>query len=83
MRTEYTYATVDGAPDAQLLRIIPGIALLPRPNIRVILSADLEWAKNMPPVGAWDAAGGAIALTGTATTKFQAETINATVGVGF
>ena len=53
VRTEYTHTTVEGASDAQLLRIIPGIAMLARPNIRVVFTGDLEWAKNLPAVGSW------------------------------
>jgi hypothetical protein len=82
VRAEFTDAQVAGGPDAQLLRIIPGIAMLARPNIKVVLSGDMEWGKNMPVAGSWSAAGGSIVTTGTAA-KFEAETINATVGVAF
>lgn len=82
VRAEYTHATVDGGSPAQLLRIIPGIAMLPRPNIRIILSGDLQWASNVPAIGGWDAAGGVIAPA-AGTTKFQAETVSLKLGVGF
>ena len=81
-RAEYTHATVEGASDAQLLRIIPGIAILPLPNIKLTLSADLEWATNLPPAGSWGPAGGAITPTAGAS-KFEAETITTAVGVAF
>ncbi|HSQ67771.1 MAG TPA: hypothetical protein VLM85_31385 [Polyangiaceae bacterium] len=83
VRAEYTHADVDGGPSAQLFRIIPGIALLPRPNIRVILSGDIEWARNLPPAGGWDGAGGMVAPTTAGQGLLQAEQITATVGVGF
>jgi hypothetical protein len=82
VRVEFTHATVEGASNAQLLRIIPGIAMLARPNIRVVLSGDLEWASNLPSVGDWGAAGGSVAPS-PAQSKFEAEQINATVGVAF
>ncbi len=82
VRVEYTHASVEGGPDAQLMRIIPGIALLPRPNIRVIVAGDLEWGSNLPPVGAWDSAGGLVSPE-VGKSKFEAETITATVGVAF
>jgi len=83
VRAEFTDAQVEGGPDAQLLRIIPGIAMLARPNIRVVLSGDLEWGKNLPVAGDWGAAGGTIVSTTGQAAKFEAQTINATVGVAF
>ena len=82
VRAEYTHATVEGASAAQLLLIKPGIALLARPNIRVVLSGDLEWASNLPPVGDWGSAGGVV-IPNAAKSKFEAEQINAAVGVAF
>ena len=81
VRIEYTHATAESASAAELLRIIPGVAMLVRPNIRVILTGDLEWGQNLPPVGAWTAAGGFVASTQTST--FEAEQINATVAVAY
>jgi hypothetical protein len=81
VRTEYTGVPVEGSSEAQLLRIIPGIAMLARPNIKVVLSGDLEWGKNLPPVGSWSSAGGLI--TPTSTGNFEAEQINATVAVAY
>jgi hypothetical protein len=82
VRAEYTHASVEGGSDAQLLRIIPGIAMLARPNIKVILSGDLEWATNLPTVGNWGPASGLVAPS-TGQSKFEAEQITATVGVAF
>ena len=82
VRAEYTQTTVAGQSDAQLLRIIPGIAMLARPNIKVVLTGDLEWGKDLPVVGNWGAAGGALVPAGT-DAKFQAETVNATVAVAY
>jgi hypothetical protein len=83
VRAEYTRTTVENASDAELLRIIPGIAMLVRPNIKVRLSGDMEWGKNLPVVGSWGPASGTIVSTTGQAAKFEAETINATVGVAF
>jgi len=80
VRTEYTHATVEGPAPAELLRVIPGIAMLARPNLKVLLTGDLEWGKNLPPAG-WAPAGGQVAATSVG--KFEAEQINATVAVAF
>ncbi|MDP9036236.1 MAG: hypothetical protein M3O50_15655 [Myxococcota bacterium] len=81
VRAEYTRAAVESAADSQLLRIIPGVAMLVRPNIKVVLTGDLEWGQNLPPVGAWTAAGGAVVPN--QTSKFEAEQINATLAVAY
>ena len=83
VRAEFTDAQVEGGNDARLLRITPGVAMLARPNIRVLLTADLEWGKNLPVAGSWAPAGGTIVSTSGQGAKFEAETINATVGVAF
>ncbi len=81
VRTEYTHATVEGGDAAELLRVIPGVALLLRPNIKAILTGDLELGKNPPATGSWGPAGGYIVPTGSS--KFEAEQINATVAVAY
>jgi hypothetical protein len=83
VRTEYTHATVEGASASQLLRIIPGIAMLARPNIKVVLTGDIEWGENLPPIGSWSPAGGIVAPTTQTTSKFEAEQINLTVAVAY
>jgi hypothetical protein len=83
VRAEFTDAQVEGGSDAQLLRITPGIAMLARPNIRVLITGDLEWGKNLPVAGSWAPAGGTVVTTTGQAAKFEAETINATVGVAF
>jgi hypothetical protein len=82
VRTEFTDAQVAGAADAQLLRIIPGIAMLARPNIKVLLTGDLEWGNNLPAVGSWSTSGAGLVNSANAA-KFEAEQINATVAVAF
>ena len=81
VRAEYTSADVEGqSSKATLLRIIPGIAMAVRPNIRVVLAGDIESANGLPPTG-WGSAGGVIAPTGGSS--FQAETVNATFNVAY
>jgi hypothetical protein len=84
IRAEYTNATAEGAPNFSLLRVVPGIAMLVRPDVRVVVSGDLETATGYPVAGSWGPAGGAIVSpTSGAAAKFQAEFITATANVAF
>jgi hypothetical protein len=85
VRAEYTVGTVEGGgPSFSLLRVIPGIAMLVRPDVRVIVTGDLETAKGAPVAGSWGAAGGAtVAPSSGQQSSFQAETITATANVAF
>jgi hypothetical protein len=92
VRVEYTQATFENLNTVNLLRIIPGVAMAVRPNVRIVLTGDIESAYGLPPSGSWGAAGGSIAPTSTPTagqttpsqnSKFQAETINLTANVAF
>ena len=84
VRTEYTLGSVDGASSFSLLRVIPGIAMLVRPDVRVILTGDFETATGIPPAGTWSPAGGAtVPLASGQQTTFQAETITATAALAF
>jgi hypothetical protein len=89
VRAELTTMTLDktlGIGDrATLFRLIPGVATLFRPNIRLVLTADFEWAQGMPAAGGWDAAGGAIVAPTdpTKASKIEAETITATMNMAF
>ncbi len=83
IRTEYTHLDLEGGGAAGLLRVIPGVAMAMRPNIRLILTADFEYAHGLPPTGAWDAAGGAIVAPDGQDSKLEAETVNATMNWAF
>jgi hypothetical protein len=64
--------------------LIPGVATLLRPNIRLVLTADFEWASGLPAAGGWDAAGGVIVAPGPDQGgKIEAETITATMNMAF
>jgi hypothetical protein len=81
VRTEYTRLNVNGTDAAFLLRVMPGIAMLARPNIKVVVTGDIERAQGLPPAGEWSSAGGSIAPA--PESKFQAEQIMASVAVAF
>jgi hypothetical protein len=83
VRLEYTQTTFENASNASLLRIIPGVSMLARPNIRVVVSGDLESATGLPPVASWSPAGGVVAPSTPQGSKFQAETINVSANVAF
>jgi hypothetical protein len=93
LRAEFTRTTIESSDPndfAYLLRIIPGIAVLVRPNIKVVLTGDLEQAYGLPPVGSWGgAAGGGSPANGFVVanpgqpSSFQAEQINATIAVAY
>jgi hypothetical protein len=98
VRTEYTRADLNAGSSgvdprsgnyASLLRVIPGVAMLVRPNIRVILTGDLETGYGLPPAGSWGAAGGSLVPNKTDSSgrfsqnAFEAEQINATVNVAY
>jgi len=83
VRAEYTRTTVDSSNPASLLRVIPGVAMLVRPNIKAVLTGDIERAYGLPTTQSWSPAGGfAVAPQGQAS-KFEAEQINATVAVAY
>jgi hypothetical protein len=67
---------------ASLLRVMPGIAMLARPNVKIVVTGDIERAHGLPPAGDWSAAGGIVAPDAGAT-KFEAEQVLATVAVAF
>lgn len=86
VRTEFTHldlANTDGANAASLLRVVPGIALLPRPNVKVTLLMDIERAYGLPPTGDWGAAGGAVLAPVGDGSKFEAETVSANLAWAF
>jgi hypothetical protein len=85
VRVEHTQLTLEGANDVNLQRFIPGVAMLVRPNIRLVVTGDIENAYGVPVTGSWGAAGGAVvpSTPPAQQSKFQAETINLTANVAF
>lgn len=95
LRTEFTRLTQENAGAVSLFRVMPGIATLIRPNIKVVLTGDIERARGVPQAGppaatpdtvgqpeGWSPAGGFIAPA-PVTTKLEAEQIVATLAVAF
>jgi hypothetical protein len=98
VRGEYTRLSLDSsAPGvdprnggaAGFGRLIPGVAMLVRPNVRLILTGDLEMGYGLPPAGGWGPASGQIVSSKVdsngkfVTSAFEAEQINATVNVAY
>jgi hypothetical protein len=84
VRTEFTRTTTLSSNPASLLRVIPGIAMLVRPDIKVVVTGEIERAYGLPTTGSWDPAGGSIVAPGPGqSSKFEAESINTTVAVAF
>lgn len=84
VRTEYTRTTFDQSNPASLLRVIPGVAMLVRPDIRVVLTGDIERAYGLPFTQSWAPAGGSIVAPGPGVlSKFEAETITLSAAVAF
>jgi hypothetical protein len=84
VRAEYTRATYEASNPVSLTRIIPGVAMLVRPDVRLVVTGDLERAYGVPLSGSWGAAGGAVVAPGQGqASMLEAETITATAAVAF
>ena len=79
LRVEYVSLNPTGGTTASDLRIIPGVAMLVRANLKVTVSGDIEMANGMPP-GSWDPAGGSITPS-TATAALGPELENIQIGM--
>jgi len=66
VRVEYSSLAHDVGPKVNNFRFLPGIASAVRPNIKLVLTADLESASGQPPNG-WGAVGGIAAPGPTST----------------
>lgn len=82
VRVESTTVTETGSGTNHIVRIIPGVAMLARPDVKVILTGSIEQAQGVPTVGNWSATGGSI-QPGAGTSKLQAEQIQATVAFAY
>jgi hypothetical protein len=84
VRSEYTRVSVTNSSPASLFRFLPGIAMLARPNIKVVVAAEFDMAYGMPPSGSWSAANGFVVAPGRAQySKIEAEQINATMSFAY
>ena len=86
-RAELTRLTmrgsVDGADAANLLRLMPGVAFLLRPNVKLVTTAVFERATGLPPTQSWGAASGSIVAPVGAISKLEAEQINVNLAWAF
>ena len=82
VRAEYTHLGLEEG-SANLLRLIPGVAFLVRPNIRAVLTATLERAHGVPPTGSWAPAGGYVVAPAGASSTLEAEQIKGSVAWSF
>ncbi len=85
LRAEYMRVSLDaanGGGSANLLRVLPGIAVLFRPNLRLTVLGEIDRAKGGPPTG-WGASGAQIAAQLPGTSKLEAEQLVANLSWGF
>jgi len=84
VRAEYTLGTAEGSSAFSLLRVVPGVAMLVRPDVKVVVTGDFETAQGAPVAGSWAPAGGNIVGPSAGTqSAFKAETVSAVVAVAF
>jgi len=74
-RFEYTHVSPEGSAAISDARIMLGAAALVRPNIKLVLSGQLETASGAPPAG-WGAAGGfAAPADATSSVSLEIESV--------
>jgi hypothetical protein len=75
VRLEYLKISPDGGKALTDLRIIPGIAALVRPNLKLTLSAQVERATGAPPAGWGPVTGMAMPSDPAATVDVEVESV--------
>jgi hypothetical protein len=78
VRVEFSHLAPDGGPAVSDLRITPGVAMLIRPNLKLILSAQFEHAQGAPDAG-WGNVGGFAAPPTPDVSVTEVETVAATI----
>jgi hypothetical protein len=83
VRLEYaSLAPTDGAR-INLIKLVPGINFLVRPNLKLGLIGQLEWADGVPD-GTWAATGASIgSVFPIVTTATEFESLQVTVAYAF
>ena len=82
-RAEYLRVAQDGVAAASDLRIVPGVAALIRPNLKLTLTAPIERASGAPDAG-WGAAGlDAAPATATSTVGGEFESVQLQMWAAF
>jgi hypothetical protein len=75
VRVEYIRLSPDNSPVIHDLRILPGVAFLIRPNIKLTLVGQIEQSNGAPP-GGWGPVNGFIAPTAGPITEFETITLS-------
>ena len=79
VRVEYLMATPQGGTGVTNLRVMPGVAMLIRPNLKATVVAQFEMANGAPP-GGWGEAGG-LAAPSEETPNVPFENESVTIGL--
>lgn len=81
VRFEYTQVSPDGGTAVSDSRLSVGVAALVRPNLKLVLSGQLEAASGAPP-GSWDPAGG-VAAPADPASSVSLEIESVTLGLSY
>lgn len=85
-RTELTRITLDdahGAGSANVLRFLPGVTALLRPNLKLTLLAEIDRATGVPPTMTWEPTGALVGVLASGASKLEAERVLASLAWGF
>jgi len=82
IRVELSHLSPDGGSSVYDLRIVPGVAILIRPNLKLTVTGLIEHAKGAPAAG-WGTAGGFAAPADSDTSVSEVEQIAATMWFAF
>ena len=83
VRVEYLQLAVPGGSNVSDVRIIPGIAFAIRPNIKLMISGQIEIAQGAPTAAGWGAANGLAAPPDYKTQVTEIESITAYFAAAF
>lgn len=71
LRVEWAEIKVSGMPGVDDVKIVPGIAALVIPNLKLMLTGQIEYANAAPPNGSWAPFGGQAVPTMTSVTEME------------
>ncbi|MGD8863619.1 MAG: hypothetical protein PVI30_26630 [Myxococcales bacterium] len=86
LRTEFVQVPSNdahGGRTSNVARLMPGVAALIRPNLKVTLVGDIERAMGGPPAMSWEPGGGIIAPQPAGTNRVEAERLELSLVLGF
>lgn len=85
LRSELTRVTMDarhGGGSAHVLRLMPGVATLLRPNLKLTVSGEIDRASGAPPEATWDPTGALLSARANES-EIQAERVALSLAWGF